>query len=116
MKPKRIQRKRTKDWRKPENAVIVDRTSRYGNPYKIGQNCNSVLELALMGFKGDALTNGVRINTNADAVDMYKRMLNTFTTKRQREFFAPLRGKDLVCFCKLDDPCHADVLLKLANH
>ena len=26
-----------------------------------------------------------------------------------------LRGKDLVCTCKLTDPCHADVLLELAN-
>ena len=26
-----------------------------------------------------------------------------------------LRGKDLACFCPLDQPCHADVLLELAN-
>ena len=26
-----------------------------------------------------------------------------------------LRGRDLICSCKLDDPCHADVLLELAN-
>lgn len=26
-----------------------------------------------------------------------------------------LRGKDLVCWCPLDQPCHADVLLELAN-
>ena len=26
-----------------------------------------------------------------------------------------LRGKNLACWCKLDEPCHADVLLKLAN-
>lgn len=26
-----------------------------------------------------------------------------------------LRGKDLVCTCKLTDLCHADVLLDLAN-
>lgn len=34
--PKRIQRKRTKGWRPPENAVCVDRTSRYGNPHTVG--------------------------------------------------------------------------------
>lgn len=27
----------------------------------------------------------------------------------------PLRGKDLSCFCLLDQPCHADILLELAN-
>jgi hypothetical protein len=26
-----------------------------------------------------------------------------------------LRGKNLACYCKLDEPCHADVLLELAN-
>lgn len=27
----------------------------------------------------------------------------------------PLRGRDLACWCPLDEPCHADVLLELAN-
>jgi len=26
-----------------------------------------------------------------------------------------LRGKNLACWCALDQPCHADVLLELAN-
>jgi len=26
-----------------------------------------------------------------------------------------LRGKNLACWCSLDGPCHADVLLELAN-
>ena len=33
--PRRIQRQRRKGWKKPENTVIVDRTSRWGNPYKV---------------------------------------------------------------------------------
>jgi hypothetical protein len=28
----------------------------------------------------------------------------------------PLRGKNLACWCPLDQPCHADVLLEFANH
>lgn len=31
------------------------------------------------------------------------------------EIRAELRGRDLVCWCPLDQPCHADVLLELAN-
>lgn len=27
----------------------------------------------------------------------------------------PLRGKNIACWCKLGEPCHADVLLRLAN-
>lgn len=26
-----------------------------------------------------------------------------------------LRGKNLACWCDLDQPCHADVLIELAN-
>ena len=26
-----------------------------------------------------------------------------------------LRGHDLACFCRLDEPCHADILLRIAN-
>lgn len=26
-----------------------------------------------------------------------------------------LKRKDLACFCKIGEPCHADLLLKLAN-
>ena len=32
-----------------------------------------------------------------------------------RPDLAPLRGRDLACFCAPDEPCHADVLLELAN-
>lgn len=33
----------------------------------------------------------------------------------QRPDLEPLRGHDLACWCPLDQPCHADVLLELAN-
>jgi len=32
-----------------------------------------------------------------------------------RPDLAPLRGRDLVCWCAEGEPCHADVLLELAN-
>ncbi len=37
------------------------------------------------------------------------------TTTRWNRDFAELRGKDLACWCGLDQPCHADVLLEWAN-
>ena len=27
-----------------------------------------------------------------------------------------LKGKNLACWCRLDQPCHADILLKIANN
>jgi hypothetical protein len=36
-------------------------------------------------------------------------------TVRERPDLEPLRGHDLACWCDLSVPCHADVLLELAN-
>lgn len=88
--PKRIQRKRIKGWRKPENAIIVTRGTRYGNPYRASE------------YGATA------------ALDLYRRYLAA-QLNTDPDFLTPLRGKDLACYCNLDAPCHADILLELAN-
>jgi len=90
--PKRIQRERRKGWRKPDGAVIVDRTSRYGNPYKVGRDATD----------------------NAEAVAMYRTYLDG-RPDLVAQIRSNLSGRDLVCFCALTEPCHAEVLLRLAN-
>ncbi|MGX9346625.1 DUF4326 domain-containing protein [Microbacterium sp. KNMS] len=98
-RPQRVQLSRRKGWRKPENTVVVARPSRWGNPWII----------LLPG--GRAL-----------AVQRFREM---FTTDREaheafrypnvEDIQAELAGKNLACWCPLDQPCHADVLLELAN-
>ena len=94
--PKRIQRKRTKGWRKPEGAVYVGRGSVWGNRWRTS-NENPVW-----------------------AVRMF-RLHAKYKLIQEPEWLEPLRGKDLMCWCPLTDergnsvPCHADVLLELAN-
>jgi hypothetical protein len=86
----RIQLSRRKGWRKPEGAVVVARPTRWGNPYPV--------------------VNGDR----AAAVREYWAHLAThpeMTAAARRE----LAGRDLACWCPLDEPCHADVLLAVAN-
>ena len=90
--PKRIQRKRTAGWKMPEGAVYVGRPSKWGNPYR-PHECST-------GAKG--------------AVDCF-RILVESEEETIAEIQAELRGKDLACFCALDKPCHADVLLEIAN-
>ena len=41
--------------------------------------------------------------------------MRRFRKHAARFDLAPLHGKDLACWCRLDQPCHADVLLELAN-
>jgi len=93
--PKRIQRKRTKGWKMPKNAVYVGRNSTYGNWHVVGEN-----------------------GTAQECVEKYKRDIKYWASKHPLEYkkwISRLTGKDLACWCSLDQPCHADVLLQLAN-
>jgi len=106
--PKRIQRKRTKGWKKPSGAMIVDRTSRFGNPYIVGVHgdaarCVELYRQAMTGL-----------------IDNIKQpcppVINVINAQKNlRTYGHMLRGKDLVCYCPLDQPCHADVLLAIVN-
>ena len=88
--PQRIQRRRTKGWRMPEGAVYVGRGTKWGNPIRVEE--------------------GV---TAQDAVNMYAFGIDyAGSPSAIRD---ELAGKDLACWCKLGAPCHADVLLELAN-
>jgi hypothetical protein len=97
MMPVRIQRQRIKGWKMPENTVYVGRPGRWGNPFAvIGKGQNS---------KYPPMTAQL-------AVDAYRRQMPEFTKEAARR---ELAGKNLACFCKLGEPCHADVLLEIAN-
>ena len=103
MKPQRIQRKRTKGWRMPPNTVYVGRGSRWGNPFIVGVEC---IDKDGTDF----------IMSPERAVKWYREKLESRPYGKVVELLAPLKGKDLCCWCKLTDPCHADVLLELANN
>ena len=56
--------------------------------------------------------------TATACVEMFRHDLakfECFHPERFERFIAPLRGKNLCCWCDPSDPCHADVLLELAN-
>ena len=87
--PIRVQRKRTKGWRMPPNTVYVGRPTMWGNPERNGPP----------GYQ----------------VKRYRRFLEIVADNGLVYPFEELRGKNLCCWCPLDQPCHADVLLELAN-
>jgi hypothetical protein len=75
----------------PEGAVYVGRPSAWGNPY-----------------------------TGPDAVERYRGWAEAQARWARAEVLASwwltaIEDRDLVCWCPLDQPCHADVLLDLAN-
>lgn len=89
----------------PPNTVKVDRTTRWGNPFVIGVD-------------GDQARCVVLCRRLLECVPLPAGML-TAARKAYREMVLQevhtLHGLNLACWCKPGSPCHADVLLKLAE-
>lgn len=102
--PKRVQRRRVKGWKRPDNCVIVDRTSRYGNPYRVQH----------VGGRWQVVTPWDTIEADDErharqiACDLFSAMALPFLD------LAPLKGMNVACACDPDDglPCHGDRLLR----
>lgn len=104
--PVRIQRKRAKGFRMPENTVYVGRGSRWGNPYRIG--IDGTADECVRKYAND-ITPYRHHGEKSTMENLFLSILNI------EDIRCELRGKNLACWCALDQPCHADVLLKLAN-
>lgn len=105
-RPRRIQLRRTRGWRMPPNTVKVDRSTRWGNPFVVGKHGTRAECVDLFGL---LVVNG-RVNANMRNAEQQVMYLG-----RVQERIGELRGKNLACWCPPDAPCHADVLLEIAN-
>lgn len=106
-KPVRIQLSRRKGWLMPPNTVKVDRSTKWGNPFEVrrdGSREECVRLFAIM------LSGHICISVRAGLAELQRDY--TVMAKGQ---IKSLRGKNLACWCPLDKPCHADVLLEIAN-
>jgi hypothetical protein len=87
----------------PENTVKVDRTTKWGNPFVVGE-------------AGGAFTPKVKDRRHAYLLFKSVASDNPELVAAAR---AELRGKNLACWCSHDDPyedvCHAAVLMEIAN-
>jgi len=116
-KPIRIQRLRIKGWKMPPNTIYVGRPTDWGNPWKVGVK---VAE-PIANFFGDNHKSwfgrkaGDIVRDAADAVEMYRQWVHDCARRGAPFPIETLCGKNLACWCPLDVPCHADVLLELAN-
>ena len=102
--------------------MYVGRRTPFGNPFEIYVHCT--------GVNGDwgvhdtgrfylPMGNGwTRLGAATAAVNYYRHALDQAyppESTARRILALTLAGKDLVCWCPLDQPCHADVLLELAQ-
>lgn len=120
--PERIRLSRRKGWRKPENTVVVSRPSKWGNPWRISDS-------PVPGFPWEVrapesghllgLHDSMR-SAREHVVDLFESHIGPLGLYEYDDVTldalrAELAGKNLACWCPLDQPCHADVLLELAN-
>lgn len=119
--PQRIQRKRTTGWRMPEGAVYVGRPSRWGNPINLSDLAGqypslSIEQLAALAVRHfeDLVRIGTLTIPNWRHADGERRPI-TWHYPTAEVIRAELAGRDLACWCAMDRPCHADILLELMN-
>lgn len=102
-RPIRVQLSRSKGWRMPVNTVKVDRSTKWGNPFPI----KSVPE-----YLSPAAWVVLQYGYWIDGLDHFEGKPKPPT---HDEIRAALRGKNLACWCPIGSPCHADILLRIAN-
>lgn len=113
MKPERIQLSRRKGWRMPPNTVKVDRSTKWGNPFVRHSDGIAMSKAqAVYSFRRFLADEGCWWSTPLPwpAGKIPAEPPTTIDDVR-----AELRGKNLACWCKPGEPCHADVLLEIAN-
>lgn len=116
--PKRIQLRRTKGWRKPEGTIVVARPSKWGNPYRIEKRDGTHPWVVMSSFKDHILgAHETKAEAAAQAVEVYELQTGVMGVYELdlNDVRATLGGRDLACWCPLDQPCHADWLLTIAN-
>ena len=121
--PVRVQLRRTKGWRKPDNTVVVARPSKWGNPNR-AMRCADGWSVFVGKIEWWIERVGIvtREEAVAEAIRLYRIGIERWADDEYGDeddpiatALAPLRGKNLACWCPIGTPCHADVLLELAN-
>lgn len=104
--PLRIQLSRRRGYKKPPCAIVVARPSKWGNPFKVATK-KQVKHAGKFSYTLPVTVEQVLIQ--------YRRWLEkspqgqAIVEAARKE----LRGKALGCWCKINEPCHADILLDL---
>ena len=128
--PQRIQLSRRRGWRKPENTVVVARPHILGNPFRVHRVKEEIDPWQVVYEPNPSVDHraphrllaaecATKAEAVAIAVDLYRDWATSGPNHYHRVLYFidthNLRGKNLACWCPLDQPCHADVLLELAN-
>lgn len=113
-KPIRIQRSRQQKQVSPNGLPIVyiGRPTKWGNPYKVvGEEGHWFV---MDENDEPVLTFNEKPQALNCCIELYREQISHMHNVGTLNIFE-LKGKNLSCWCKIGEPCHADVLLELAN-
>ena len=137
----RITLSRAKGWRKPEGAIVVSRPTIWGNPWQPGPcgvlhwpmseepNWLSIVPFTFGGepamvdaetcvrWFSDWLSTDYAPLPESLPRSASKKVGDNLTARRTLILsrLPELRGHDLCCWCRPGEPCHATVLIRMAN-
>ncbi|MDR5172975.1 DUF4326 domain-containing protein [Methylobacillus flagellatus] len=112
---RRVRLSRAKGWRMPENTVKVDRSTPWGNPFNWRDlpRYSADAEDDVGDRYSDAMLRHWSVCDFEAAVKYDIGRPSSYPSNA--EIRRSLGGKNLACWCPLDQRCHADVLLEIAN-
>ncbi len=129
--PVRVQRKRSKGWKMPENTVYVGRGTMWCNPFVIKKADHNIWVVVATDTEDGKSHIVLKTMDKKEAVRFaiaaYEHWLLPyshevggidlffFSVSQYEMIKEKLKGKNLACWCRPDEECHADILLKLAN-
>lgn len=125
---KRVQRKRTPGFKLPPNTRCVDRTTKFGNPFKIGEPIPMFIQFFESEFKAVLVFGNVKtsltgkmllkipLKDNEEVCAAFFLLLEhikVYYPQKHKALKTELSQYDhLACFCSMDTRCHADVLIE----
>ena len=113
--PYRIQRQRTKGCRMAENTVYVGQGTKWRNPWEVTPHedgrATVTDPISCTAFESVPAAAAHAVSSFRWQLLNHPNVLGFTETEARAE----LAGKNLACSCPLDQPCHADVLLEIAN-
>ena len=112
--PDRIQLSRAKGWRMPPNTKKVDRSTKWGNPFTVA-GCREAGYIGTDAEIAARCVEAFRVWLGPLWRNNWQGPESEATRRAILDNIADLRGKNLACWCLPGAPCHADVLLEIAN-
>lgn len=112
--PQRIQRSRAKGAKLPPNTICCTRPGQHENPFVVGMWFRKVTPDWYVWSHGDSPHFGDQQVRDLDHSLALFEEYATARIKWDQSWLEPLRNADfLACWCRLENRCHVDVILRL---